>query len=238
MDRVVLIFLDFETTGVTAKDKIVSAAVVSEREKLYELFNEGKKIPAEASSIHHITNEMIADKKSFIESEIYDFLQKHNSEESLLVAHNITFHQEFLASHGIFWRGSLIDTQRVTKHLIPECENFSLQFLRYELKLYRSEQRSALAYGIKDALVAHHALSDAIITKLLFEMLQELTSEDNMVALSFKSVLLEKFSFGKYKGHYVEEIVQSDYSYVVWLLNSATDMDEDMRYTLNHYLQG
>ncbi|MEA3371178.1 MAG: 3'-5' exonuclease, partial [Campylobacterota bacterium] len=81
-----LIFLDLETTGLESEDKICSiAVVVVEGEKTYhkyELINEGKKIPAEASSIHHITNEMIKESSAFKESETFAFLNKNNTQEN------------------------------------------------------------------------------------------------------------------------------------------------------------
>jgi DNA polymerase-3 subunit epsilon/exodeoxyribonuclease X len=233
-----LIFIDIETTGIEVKDKICSIALLNESNYMYELINEGKKISAEASSIHHITNEDIENKLSFKQSEIYKFLQKNNKEENTLVTDNSTFTLEKLLSHGFEWKGLVVDTIRVTKHLIPECEFFSLQILRYELKLYKSEKILQTKYGIKDAIVAHNALSDALVNRLLFEFLENESSLEIMHELSFKKVLLSKFSFGKYKGKYIEEICFNDSSYVRWLLNSATELDEDIRYSLEYYLEG
>ncbi|QSZ42396.1 3'-5' exonuclease [Sulfurimonas aquatica] len=235
-----LIFIDTETTGVESSDKICSVAIINKETKeiKYELVNEGKKIPPEASSIHHITNEMIKEKPAFIKSELFKYLQEHNTEDNTLVAHNINFDLEKLSSSGFFWKGDVIDTLKVTKHLIPECELFSLQVLRYELKLYKAEEVSKVKYGIKDALVAHNALSDALVNLLLFEYLEDICDVDKMKELSFKNVLLQKFSFGKHKGKYIEEVAQSDRAYLEWMLRSATDVDEDIKYSINHYLQG
>jgi len=143
---------------------------------------------------------------------------------------------EMLVKAGFLWKGGVIDTLRVSKHLIGECEGFSLQLLRYELKLYRGEKKLQEQYGIKDALVAHNALSDALVTKLLLIYLRDMASEEEMHALSFKEVLLEKFSFGKHKGKYIEEVCINDTSYAQWLL--GCDTDEDIKYSINYYLQG
>ncbi|MEA1982548.1 MAG: exonuclease domain-containing protein [Campylobacterota bacterium] len=237
-DNKMLIFIDIETTGLEASDKICSISVVHDKSYIYELINEGKKIPPKASSIHHITNEDIKEKPAFKESSVYKFLQEHNSPEHTLIAHNIKFDLEKLASHGLVWVGDVIDTLKVTKHLIPECEFFGLQVLRYELKLYKQEQSVRQEYGIKDALVAHNALGDALVMLLLFRYLQDMADEKMMKELSFKNVLLEKFSFGKHSGKYIEEVCFNDRAYVEWLLNTATDLDEDMKYSINYYLQG
>ena len=237
-----LIFIDIETTGLEREDKICSIALIIVDEKeisyKYELVNEGKKIPPQASSIHHLTNEMIKNEPAFQESNIYKFLQENNSEKNTLIAHNIKFDLEKLSSAGFIWKGDVIDTLRVTKHLIPECEFFSLQVLRYELKLYRDEEKEKIELGIKDALAAHNALSDALVVKLLFNSLEELANLDKMKELSFKNVLLQKLDFGKHSGKYIEEIAMSDRGYLEWMLHSVTDLDEDLRYSVQHYLEG
>ncbi len=237
-----LIFIDVETTGLECEDKICSIALIVVDGKdisyKYELVNEGKKIPPKASSIHHITNEMIKEKNAFKKSEIYKFLQENNNEKNTLIAHNIKFDLEKLSPAGVIWKGDAIDTLRVTKHLIPECEFFSLQVLRYELKLYRDEEKEKIELGIKDALPAHNALSDALVVKLLFNYLQELATVDEMKELSFKKVLLQKFDFGKHSGKYIEEVAMNDRGYLEWMLHSVTDLDEDLRYSVQHYLEG
>lgn len=234
-----LIFLDLETTGLEVNDKICSiAALEADNQKyFYELINEGKKIPPQASSIHHLTNEMLKDKPKFKESEVYKFLHDNNHVENTIVAHNVKFDIEKLSSAGLIWKGGVIDTLRVTKHLVPECELFSLQVLRYELKLYKDERQEKELLGIKNALYAHHALADVIVTKLLFTYLLELSSEDEMKELSFKNVLINKFTFGKYKGKYIEEVSMSDRGYLEWML-SVADINEDIKYSINYYLRG
>ena len=237
-----LIFIDIETTGLEREDKICSIALIIVDEKeisyKYELVNEGKKIPPQASSIHHITNEMIKEKSAFKKGEIYKFLQENSNDKNTLIAHNIKFDLEKLSSAGVTWKGDLIDTLRVTKHLIPECEFFSLQVLRYELQLYRDEEKLKDELGIKDALSAHNALSDALVVKLLFNSLEELASLDKMKELSFKNVLLQKFDFGKHSGKYIEEVAMNDRGYLEWMLHSVSDLDEDLKYSINYYLEG
>jgi len=235
-----LIFLDLETTGLEQNDKLCSVGLINAetQEYMYEIINEGKKIPALASSIHHITNEMIKDKAAFTKSKIYEYLMQNNSAKNTLVGHNVKFDLDKLLASGLIWRGDVIDTLRVTKHLIPECELFSLQVLRYELKLYKNEKQEKSKLGIKDALFAHNALSDALVNKLLFEYLLDMASVDKMKELSFKNVLLQKFNFGKHKGKYIEEVCMNDRGYLEWMLSSATDIDEDVKYSINYYLQG
>ena len=232
-----LIFIDIETTGVEANDVICSIALLHVSDVIYEFINEGKKIPPLASTVHHITNEMIQDKKSFKESKVYDFLKQNNSSDNTLIAHNVKFDLEKLNAAGLDWQGDVIDTRKVTKHLIKECELFSLEFLRYELKLYTREDALKQKYGIKDALCSDKALGDVLMTQLLFEYLLDYATVDAMKELSFQKVLLEKFTFGKYMGKYIEEVVFNDRAYVQWMLG-LEDLDEDLKYSLEYYMRG
>ena len=222
-----ILFLDLETTGLESSDKIVSIALLGEDLEVYELVNNGKKIPPLASSINHITNEMLKNKPKLEESKAYKLLEQHNCESTTLVGHNIKFDLQKLNEYGFFFKGNVIDTLRVTKHLIPECEMFSLQFLRYELKLYRQEEKT---------LMAHNALDDTKLIKFLYEYLQDIESSKKMIELSEKNVLMQELNFGKHNSKYIEDIVISDRSYLEWLLTNVQDLDEDLKYSINYYL--
>jgi len=228
-----LIFLDVETTGLEEIDRVCSIGIIGVEDKevrtIYELVNEGKKIPSLASSINHITNEMLKNQPKFQDSQAYKFLLKYNNENATIVGHNIKFDLAMLEKSGFSFKGEIIDTLRVTKHLIPECEEFSLQFLRYELKLYKKE---------KEKLQAHNALSDATIAKNLYEYLLDIAPKEKLAELSFKKVLLNKFEFGKHKGSYIEEIAMIDRGYLKWMLGNILDLDEDLRYSIEYYLEG
>jgi len=222
-----MIFLDLETTGVTQEDKICSAALRDGKMQIYELYNEKRKITPKASSVHHITNEMIVDKGSFQQGEIFKYLQKYNTQESIIVMHHEPFINEMLQRSGFSFFGKIIDTKRVAKHLIPECESYALQYLRYECKLYKNETYTLTC----------NALDDAYVIELLYDYLLEIVTQEEMLELSCKPVLLEKFSFGKYKEKYIEEIYANDRGYLEWMLH-LEDLDDDLRYSLEYYLKG
>ena len=237
-----LIFLDTETTGLEDKDKVCSIGIIAvDEESLhveYDLVNDGKKISPKASSINHITNEMLKEKPKLQESKAYKFLQEQNNKDTVLVAHNIKFDLQMLEKSGFKWRGRTIDTLRCTKHLIPECEEFSLQFLRYELRLYKLEEKECSTCRVPKPITAHNAISDALHVKLLYEYLLDSSTCSQMQELSDKKVLMQKFSFGKYIGRHIEEIAMNDRGYLEWMLASINDLDEDLRYSIDYYLQG
>ncbi len=228
----VLIFLDTETTGLEISDKILSIAVVAIDDQEItiksDLVNEGKKIPPKASSINHITNEMIKSKPTLENCETFKFLELNNIYDTTIVSHNVNFDLQMLNQNCVFsWQGKIVDTLRCSKHLMPECEEFSLQYLRYELKLYKKEGKD---------IVAHDALSDAKVTKLLYEELLELVPQERLEELSTQPVLMQKFEFGKYAGRYIEEISMIDRGYLQWMLSNIMDLDEDLRYSIEYHL--
>lgn len=233
-----LIFLDIETTGLESVDRICSIGIIGVDSidiiSMYELIHENKKISSKASSINHITNEMIKNKPKFKDTKVYDFLQAHNNEEATIVTHNMQFNLKMLLASGLQWNGKILDTKRVTKHLIPECEEFSLQFLRYELKLYIDEEQERLKY-FKNKTLTQDALGDAFILKLLYSCLLDIKSYEELIELSFKDVLIEKFKFGKYSGQYIQEIAMYDRNYLEWML-SINNLDDDLEYSLKYHL--
>ncbi|MDQ7059641.1 MAG: exonuclease domain-containing protein [Sulfurimonas sp.] len=227
-----LIFLDAETTGLEDEDRICSLGIIYTKDEelasQYELINDGKKVSPKASSVNHITNEMLDAKPILTNTEVYKFLKIHNNKDTTIVGHNIQYTMQKLLAVGYVFKGAIIDTLRVSKHLVKECESYSLQFLRYELKLYKNEKRE---------LLAHHALDDAFVVRFLYKYLLEIATQDEMSSLSFKNVLIEKFEFGKYKARYIEEICMYDRNYLEWMLSNM-DLDEDLRYSIDYYIQG
>ncbi|MDD5158390.1 exonuclease domain-containing protein [Sulfurimonas sp.] len=233
-----LIFLDLETTGLEDIDKICAVGIIAvDDAKMivkYDLVNEAKKISSKASSVNHITNEMLKQKPKLKDSDAYKFLEEHNHEDSIIVAHNAKFGIKMLELGGFIWHGKAIDTLRTTKHLIPECEYFSLQFLRYELKLYRDESRETALF--ENNILERKALHDALITKLLYKYLLEIEPQNRLLELSEKKVLMQKFGFGKYADKHIEEISMYDRAYLEWMLCNIAELDEDLRYTIEYYL--
>lgn len=232
-----LVFLDVETTGLEKKDSICSIALIIVDGKKttthYELINPEQKISIKAMSINHITNEMVKDAPLFNDSSTCKVLNELNSKDNSLISHNIEFDNSFLAKEGFTWQGSFVDTMKATKHLIPEAEFFSLQYLRYELQLYKNE----LELFEKNSVIPqpHNALSDALHVKLLYEYLLEYATHIELENLTFERALIHKFTFGKYSGKYIEYIATKDPSYLEWLC-SLVDIDEDLRYSVKYYL--
>lgn len=231
-----LIYLDLETTGLEEADRICSIGLIVDDGKHLSvstsLVKPVRKVRPEAMAVHHITNEMLQTAPPFEATEALKILEAHNDTESVLVAHNIDFDLKMLYKEGFTWKGGIIDTLRCSKHLVEEIERFSLQYLRYELGLYRDETEAAKTMGI--TLQAHSALSDAFHVRELHRYLNEMADDEKLMALTTEPALIKKLSFGKYKGHYLEEVAMSDAGYLRWLLEQETD--DDLKYSIKHYL--
>ena len=238
-----LIFLDIETTGIEQNDKVCSIGMILLDDKNnittnYELINEHKKINSKASSINHITNEMLKDKPSFQDSLSINILEKNNNNSTTIVGHNINFTLNILKNSGFIFKGDTIDTMRISKHLIEDSESYSLQFLRYDLKLYKDDDKNLKESNLDIKLTAHNAISDALVVKELYEYHLQTENKKMLSILSNQPVLMKKLPFGKYQGSYIEEIYNTNRAYLEWMLNTIVDIDEDLRYSIEYYLKG
>jgi len=232
-------YIDVETTGLEKEDRICSIGMIladgDKHETLYSLVRAPKKVPPEAMAVHHITNEMLKEAPEFWETEAAKRLQALNDPQTIFVGHNLAFDLQMLEKEGVTWQGGMIDTLKCVKHLLGgEIEHFSLQYLRYELRLYRNEAAAAAPLGI--SLTAHQALSDALHTMLLHRYLREMADDERLMALTTEQALIHKLTFGKYGGKYIEDIARRDPGYLEWMLRSLPDLDEDLRYSIEYYL--
>jgi len=146
---------DVETTGMSpAADRIVElAALRMERDgtlrRFGSLVNPGRRIPVGVISIHHITDEMVADAPGFaaVGAEFVEF-----AAGSTLVAHNARFDlgflQESLARCGMpLWQGKTIDSVRLLRSTHPGLPSYRLQALRRVFQLDDAEGACAHRAG-------------------------------------------------------------------------------------------
>jgi exodeoxyribonuclease X len=226
-----LIFLDTEATGnEPKKDRLCQVCYkVDDGEAVVGYFKPPIPISIKAMSITHITNKMVEDKEPFEGSEMKRELQALLN-EGILVAHTALFDIAMLKNEGMEIP-RFIDTLRVARYLDPDNKipEHNLQYLRYFLEL-------------EVPGTAHDAEGDVNVLVALFKRLyQKLPDLDKMIEISSKPTLFKYMLFGKHKGKPLSEVVQSDRRYLEWLLTSMTsngeaDTDEDLIYTLKHYL--
>jgi len=233
-----LLFFDTETTGLD-NPRLVQLAYKNSTtgEELNEYFNPSVQISIGAMAIHHITNEMVVSKPSFQDSTACKklVLQLKNS---IPVAHNAPFDIGVLKNEGIEII-NFIDTLRISRHIVS-AEQYKLQYLRYfwDLKVEGLAHDAAGDVAVLEALFCH--LYNLVKSKFSLESKKEIIAK--MLYLTNTPVLLEAFNFGKHNGEKFKEVNVKDQSYLQWLYSSETkkeknDQNEDLVYTLQHYLQ-
>ncbi len=233
-----IIFFDTETTGNTEKDFLCQIAYKGDAETFTGMYKPEKRIPPEASAVHHISNKMLEDKPAFKESADYKKIKSlFENTSTIAVAHNACFDIAILKNEDITVT-NFICTLRVARALDTEgkIEKYNLQYLRYLLEIEIEAQ-------------AHDALGDVMVLEKLFERLlkkvmdtdgvDESTAIQKMIEISSHPSVFKKINFGKYAGQDLAEVALKDRGYLEWLLNQKLQGDtieEDWIYTLKHYL--
>lgn len=224
-----IVFLDVESTGKEDHDRLCEIAYKLQGwdEVKSELYKPPVEICIEAMAVNHITNAMVKNKPKFYGSKTHkQFEEWFNSEASIMVAHNAQFDAKMLVKEGIK-TPNIVCTMKVMRHLdmADKIPSYKLQYLRYFLGIDNDEAGRTQA---------HNAADDVIILERLFDYIQE--NEDisipEMIKVTNEPFLLRKLTFGKHKGVPIEKVPRD---YLIWLRRQP-DLDEDLIFTLNHYI--
>lgn len=172
-----------------------------------------------AMAVHHITDAMVSDAPP-----IDDVVGRYQG-ASVYVAHNAAFDRPKLPQINAPW----ICTLKLARKLFPELESHSNQYLRYHFML---------DVDVPENLHAHRALYDCYVTAAL---LIRLNRDVKMTIAQMREItalpsLLHTMRFGKHKGKTFEEIAATDQGWIRWALANM-DADEDLKFTLQHYLE-
>lgn len=212
------IYYDTETTGIRSdKDRIIEIAAYDpiENRTFVSFIHPGLPIPPEASAIHHITDDMVADAGSF--KEVGQAFIEFCSNDAVLIAHNNdAFDRLFLEAEckrsGLsFPEWNYVDSLKWSRKYRPDLPRHSLQSLRE-------------VYGIPSNQ-AHRALDDVVVLHQIFsQMIDDLSIETVLELLSRPSVLT-RMPFGKHQGKPLADVPRD---YVRWLDSSgAFDKSEN-----------
>ncbi|WP_213357827.1 putative quorum-sensing-regulated virulence factor [Chlamydiifrater phoenicopteri] len=203
------IFYDTETTGTNIeKDRVIEIAAYNPEtdQSFVSYVNPGVIIPEEASTIHGITNDIVAEAPDF--PAVIDLFINFCGENTILVAHNNDnfdfplLENECLRHSISLPKYSSIDSLKWAKKYRPDLPKHNLQYLRQ-------------VYGFSENR-AHRALDDVIILHKVFSaMIGDLAPSTVLNLLSgTSSPKTFKMPFGKYKGKKLTEVPNS---YIQWL---------------------
>jgi DNA polymerase-3 subunit epsilon/exodeoxyribonuclease X len=240
------IILDTETTGTDEQDRVIQLGYMVLGAKDVEVHNEfcSADVPINyaAMEVHGITPEMLEDKPACVETTAYKRLLELNTPENYMIIHNAPFDLKMLEKEGFDVQMKVIDTLRVAKHIFEDEDAHRLQYFRYKMELYKEEQKEADALDIE--VKAHDAIGDVLVLKLFLTKLRKAVQEkfpgenpvEKMVDLTNTPILVKTFRFGKHKGKSLEEVAREDAGYLRWMLGNMENLDDDMRYSINYYL--
>ena len=225
-------FFDLETTGTNlAKDRIVEIAILKvypngNKESRTWLVNPEMEIPKEVIDIHGISNEKVANEPTFKElsKQIYDMIKGCD-----LGGYN----------------SNRFDIPLLAEELLRADIDFDMKnMLAVDVQtiFHKKEQRTLAAafkfYCGKDLIDAHSAAADTEATyEVLKSQLDKYDDLENDIKwlsqysarknfadfagfISFNKKGEEIFSFGKYRGKLVTEVLEKEPGYFGWLQNA------------------
>lgn len=225
-----IIFFDLETTGTNIlRDRIVEISYIkvmpsgNETERTLRI-NPGMPIPAEATAIHHITDDDVKNAPPF----------KQVAQELANV---------FLGCDIAGFNSNRFDVPMLMEEFLRAGVNIDLsrrKFVDVQTIFHKMEQRTLIAaykfYCGKDLTEAHSANAD---TRATYEVLKaqldhypslkndiaflsDFSSQNKNVDLMGRIIYNEAgkevFNFGKYKGQIVEDVFRRDIGYYSWMM--------------------
>jgi DNA polymerase-3 subunit epsilon len=227
-----IVFFDLETTGINiATDKIVEISILKvfpngNKESKTWLVNPEMEIPKEASDIHGITNEQVVTEPTFKELA---------PQVSALIA----------GCDLAGFNSNRFDIPLLAEELMRADIDFDMKdrkAIDVQVIFHKKEQRTLSAgyqfYCGKELEGAHGAEADTNATyEILLAQLDKYEDiGDTVAALSdfsthakradfagfilFNDADQEIFSFGKYKGRTVEEVLKENPGYNAWIQNA------------------
>jgi len=227
-----IIFFDLETTGINiAKDRIVEISILKvfpngNKESKTWLVNPEMEIPKESSDIHGITNEKVVTEPTFKElaSEVSKMIDGCD-----------------LAG----FNSNRFDIPLLAEEMLRANVNFDMEnrvAIDVQVIFHKKEERTLSAgykfYCGKDLENAHSAEADTLATyeilKAQLDKYDDLENDVNFLNefsthnkradfagfIMFNDKNEEIFTFGKYKGQKVSDILKKDKGYYSWIQNA------------------
>lgn len=240
-----LVIFDLETTGVNiSHDRIVEISIVKvspghedKPEIKTRRINPEMPIPAEATAVHHISDEDVANEPTFrqIAHSLADFIRGcdiagFNSNRFDIPMLDEEFHR--VGVDFDFHKAKFIDVQTIFHKLEPRNLTAAYKF-----------------YCNKDLVGAHGAQADTMATyEILLAQLEKyeslpteiaelskFSSQNNNVDLAGRLIYDERgreiINFGKYKGQAASDVLQRDPGYYSWILQGDFTNDTKRCFT-------
>lgn len=225
-----IVFFDLETTGVDiTHDRIVEISIIKVMPDGQEIersrrVNPGIPIPAEATAVHGITNEMVADEPMF--KQLAKSLANELTGCDLAGFNSNRFDipmldQEFQRA-GVkfdFSKARFVDVQTIFHKKEPRTLSAAYRFYCNE-DLEGAHSAACDTRATLEVLKAQLDHYDDLPNDIeeLSKFSQQGRSVDFMSRLVYNDNNQEVINFGKYKGQLAEDVLRRDPSYYDWIL--------------------
>lgn len=225
-----IIFFDLETTGLNiTQDRIIEMSIIKIMPNGEEIertlrFNPEMPIPAEATAVHHITNEDVTNCRTF-----------------KMVAKELA--KSFEGCDIAGFNSTRFDIPMLDQEFQRAGVKFDFtkpRFIDVQTIFHKKEQRNLVAaykfYCDKDLTEAHSASADTRATYEVLkaqldryedlpndmEALADFSCQNRNVDLAGRVIYNEQkqevINFGKYKGRLVSEVLAQDPGYYGWIM--------------------
>ena len=235
-------FIDLETTGVNiSNDRIVEIAIVKiltdgTKQVKRKLINPQIPIPAGASDVHGITDEMVKDAPSFkqIANEVKQFIENcdlggYNSNRfdiPMLI-------EEFLRAGVPFSADGrkLVDVQKVFHMMEQRTLGAAYKFYCNKVleDAHSAEADATATWEVLEAQIERYPQIGNTV-----ESIVKFTGEDDIVDFARRFVIengMEVFNFGKHKGKPVVQVLKEEPQYYDWMMKGDFAMNTKQKLT-------
>lgn len=224
--RMTLRCIDIETTGVDPdKDAVVEIASVDLlRDHTITNIQETLvrppiAVPPSASAVHHLIDADLAGSPP-----VEDVIDRFKNADAY-VAHNCAFERSFLDRH--LGDATWVCTYKCALRVWPDAMGHGNQSLRYQFGLINP-------FGIeRTKLIAHRALSDAIVTAAIFFQLTKHATWPELVQWSAEPALLTYLRLGMHRGERFDSVPED---YLRWMAEGNHDLSDDVRFSARYWL--
>jgi DNA polymerase-3 subunit epsilon len=225
-------FFDLETTGVdVARDRIVEIAVLKvypngNKESKTWLVNPERPIPAQASEIHGITDEKVANEPTFKElaSHVYNMIKDSDLAGFNSDRFDIPLLAEEMLRAGVdFEMGNRVSVDVQTIFHKKEERTLSAAYRFYCNQTLENAHSAAAdtnaTYEILKAQLDRYTDLENDM-KILSEFTTRKKSVDFAGFIALNNEGKEIFTFGKHKGALVEDVLTNEPGYYGWIQNA------------------
>lgn len=179
-------------------------------------------IPADASGVHHICDADVADEPTLDQVE-QGFWAPFFQAGTVVIGHNVKYDLQ-VAKDVLPPNLPFIDTLQLAKRYLPDAPNHKLGTLMYYCKLRVRKN-------------THSAVDDCMICLDLLKHIMTVSGKTvhDLIDISSQPLIVRVMPFGKHKGLKMEDVPTD---YLKWMLREMSNMDENMRYTVEKLARG